>query len=180
MNRGATLFASSRILSLAKRRPYGSLSAFHTLIPCFPPLLPLFNCHSSRRYWQKPAEASATWFLSALRQFELTLGWALSWRLLFAVLAEHADAARAGLGGPVQRRRFRARDLPVAAAITTAAVTAAVTTTTLTSAISTATISSSALTTASVAAALAAAALAAAFTSTTLTATIASTTLAAT
>ena len=107
-------------------------------------------------------------------RFSALLAAVCAWR------AEHADAARAGLDGPEQRRRFRARDLPDATALTTAAVTTAVTTTTLTSAISTATISSSALTTASVAAALAAAALAAAFTSTTLTATIASTTLAAT
>ena len=77
---------------------------------------------------------------------ELALGWALSWRLLFALLAEHADAARAGLDGPVQRRRFRARDLPDATALTTATVTAAVTTTTLTSAISTSAVSSTALT----------------------------------
>ena len=61
--------------------------------------------------------------------------------------AEHADAARAGLDGPVQRRRFRARDLPDATALTTAAVTTAVTTTTLTSAISTSAVSSTALAT---------------------------------
>ena len=73
--------------------------------------------------------------------------------------AEHGDAARAELDGPVQCRRFRTRDLPEAT-ITTAAVAAALTTTTLTSALSASAVSSSALTIASFAPALAAAALA--------------------
>ena len=80
------------------------------------------------------------------KQDKFALGSAPSWRL-FAPGDEHADAARAGLDGPEQRRRFRARDLPDATALTTAAVTTAVTTTTLTSAISTSAVSSTALAT---------------------------------
>ena len=74
-------------------------------------------------------------------RFSALLAAVCAWR------AEHADAARAGLDGPEQRRRFRARDLPDATALTTAAVTTAVTTTTLTSAISTSAVSSTALAT---------------------------------